>query len=475
MELLGGGRCAVDIAINETGNMQIATSMSHNDCLLACSEDPLCAFAASEDNGPCYIYDGSQTENCNAKYITQPELDAQTLFVYKHVVTGLPSPNLLPGVSDNLDSRPGIFYDNVTAIRLRAEAANLGGDEEDSKAWIAAIVVPILLIVLLVPLFMWRIRKYREEDAALTEQIRAAVEENYTAVYGGALGKDSNNPAFKGGGKTSYDHEDVLPTPQEDEGDDIYALDAAGESGGGTKSYEEPVAMESAPPPRPRSITKQSASFVAPPRSSKPGNEAPAYPATLRRVSLPKPEPDGDFGVATDELPPPPPKKASSAPPPPQRPSKADSFSGFGESPKPSPGPPPRPRTASTSVSAPPPRPRTSSATVNSLLPESDFVHGVLDRKVTESMLQQGGGVDGTFLVRTKGAGYVLSMCAHSKCEHHMVNLENSVFTVNNKSTSVPCLTLPELVKHLTNETDGITVKLTQHVPPVNAASGMAL
>ena len=81
-------------------------------------------------------------------------------------------------------------------------------------------------------------------------------------------------------------------------------------------------------------------------------------------------------------------------------------------------------------------------------------------------MLKDAGGHDGVFLVRSKGSAYVLSLCAFSQCEHHVVKKVSGFFELNKKPTTLPCSSLPELIAHLTKEQDGITAKLTKHVPP---------
>merc|ERR1711908_133019 len=101
---------------------------------------------------------------------------------------------------------------------------------------------------------------------------------------------------------------------------------------------------------------------------------------------------------------------------------------------------PPRPVSAPPQPASAPPRPPSGPS-------EADFLHGEISRAEAETLIQNAGGTDGTFLVRRKGANYTISVTKGGMFEHHMAsNSRGGPFTLNGKPTSAPCATLSALV-----------------------------
>jgi len=251
--------------------------------------------------------------------------------------------------------------------------------------------------------------------------------------------------------KVHNPNEKTFLSLDDDEGDDIYELDQDAKntinaSRGATKYDHDDDDDGPPPPPRPGSIRRGVPADLTPPAPPRPGKQQDTLrepPRTLRKME----STISGFGDDDDDAPPPPLKSGNSA---------------YG-----------------AGGGAPPPRPSKKSSTLDGfagmatipMLSESEFMYGVLDRKQCEPMLLGAGDEDGRFLVRTKGAGYVLSMCANGQCEHHMVASVDGVFTLNGNPTTVPCSTIPALIAHLSDNLDGITAMLKY---PLAKGTGMS-
>jgi hypothetical protein len=100
-------------------------------------------------------------------------------------------------------------------------------------------------------------------------------------------------------------------------------------------------------------------------------------------------------------------------------------------------------------------------------VPQDSFLHGTMSRPDAEQLLRDVGFADGTFLIRTKGATFVLTMCKDSQFEHHVLS-KNGVgtFELNSKPLAAVCGTLSAVVHHLTNDREEMATELTTPVPP---------
>ena len=100
---------------------------------------------------------------------------------------------------------------------------------------------------------------------------------------------------------------------------------------------------------------------------------------------------------------------------------------------------------------------------------ESGFLHGALSRVEAERILTDAHAGDGTFLVRTKGSTFVLSVSFGSRFAHHILAQDDDgCFTMNRKRLQETCSSLSEVVHFLKMCTDTrvIDAQLTQNVPP---------
>ena len=117
---------------------------------------------------------------------------------------------------------------------------------------------------------------------------------------------------------------------------------------------------------------------------------------------------------------------------------------------------------------------------VEGLLRESEFMHGGITRASAEHLLKQAGGLNGMFLVRTKGVQLVLSMTAHGGFEHHFLRKGGRELSHERRAArGTPCPTLGHVMKHLSADREAIAHLLTDPVPPVSvqrwAGNGVVL
>ena len=108
-------------------------------------------------------------------------------------------------------------------------------------------------------------------------------------------------------------------------------------------------------------------------------------------------------------------------------------------------------------------------------------MHGAISRKEAEALVKQvnrpNGGKDGTFLFRrkqsAKAGGFVLSMFAKGRCEHHHIAFtDDGGCTMNRTAINVRASTLGELAQHLSANKEQLTCVLKTGVPtntPVTA------
>ena len=100
-----------------------------------------------------------------------------------------------------------------------------------------------------------------------------------------------------------------------------------------------------------------------------------------------------------------------------------------------------------------------------------DDIHPPMTRDAAEALLDQ---APGTFLVRRKaGSTSALSMRKHGQFEHHVLSLDGDFrMVVNGGTPAVWCANVSELVQHLAQHADGVSVRLARPVRP--AAHGSA-
>jgi hypothetical protein len=345
---------------------------SQLECMTKCHTKPTCTFAAYDGNSVCITYEGATTLSCTPS----PDSTINGYLTYRHVGDGF---NELQATSDNANFKSTYLSPQVPG-----------------KGWVAAVIIPILIILIVVPLVIIRRRRLKEEEAEIDKLIAQAMEEY------GEIGPGGSGPPRARGG--------YLPGAS-GRLDDIYG-DAADDMRNKLQKARAGIGA-----------WDKSPKFAEDP-------DAPALPSKAGASSN---------GSNDDDMYE---REPSNAPP---RPSKGPSSAVLGQV----------------------PAGEAARRLKQGKIPEKMFLHGALSRSDAEGLIKAAGFVDGTFLVRTKGGSFVLSMCKDSQFEHHTLSRTSDYFELNSKPMlRAQCATLSDVIFHLSKDREEIANELVTPVTP---------